>query len=433
MNKIKPTLLPARDLMRATNRINTLHAIRTAGSISRSELSAITGLSNSAITGLTAELIREGLVIEKTTSEHEGGRPPILLSLKPSGAYVVGVNLSVDKISSAIIDLKANVLAQHVLPLNRRYYEAEEIVDLIAQSVHACIWEANFSKEQISGVGLGVPGLVDHRTGKIRFLPNYAWKNVELRSLVEEKLHCPTYLENSSNTLALAEHWFGEGKGVRDFLVVTIENGVGLGIFAEEKLYRGHDGIAAEFGHLTIDPQGPECRCGKRGCIEAYVGGISTIEAAERLRRQGIWQPEDRGKLSFEQVVAGAREGVAPLQNIFANAGRVLALGVSHLINLFNPSKIIIAGRGVQAGGLLFDPFFEHLPGYVSNQFDWDESRIFIQQWTDMDWARGAGALVLQELFKTPIGYADLEMSDLRHNTAQKKRQKSAKQGKHHP
>jgi predicted NBD/HSP70 family sugar kinase len=408
--------LPARDLMKATNRINTLHAIRTAGTISRSDLAGITGLSHSSITGLTSELIKEGLVLEKATAGHDSGRPPIMLTINPAGAHVVGVNMSIAKISSVIINLEATVLARHILPLHRSNFTMEEIVDLIVQSIYTCIWQANFSKDQISGVGLGVPGLVNYRTGKISFLPNYDWKNVDLRSLVEEKLNHQTYIENSSNTLALAEHWFGEGKGIRNFLVVTIENGVGLGIFVEGNLYRGHDGIAGEFGHLTIDPQGPKCRCGKQGCIEAYVGLISIIDAARQLSQQGKWQPKYEEKITFEQVVAGAREGVVPLKSIFADAGRYLALGISHLINLYNPSKIIITGKGVQSGPLLFEPFYKYLPKYISNKFGWDESRIFVQQWTDMDWARGAGALVLQELFKSPVAYADMEISALQNS-----------------
>jgi transcriptional regulator of PTS gene len=272
------------------------------------------------------------------------------------------------------------------------------------RAVQACIWEANFAREQISGVGIGVPGLVDPETGYIRFLPNYGWKNVNLKELIQHKLNHLCFIDNSSNALALAEQWFGEGKGVDNFLVVTIENGVGLGAVINGRIYRGHEGIAGEFGHLTVNPDGPECRCGKKGCVEAYAGKIAIMRDARQAAMDGQWDCQDPDLLSYDDVVGLAQNGSSVLRQLFNRAGRMLGVGISHLITLFNPAKIIITGQSVRAGDLIFDDMYSTLAAYLSANFGPRTTEIIVQQWTEQDWARGAGALVLQELYKSPVG-----------------------------
>jgi predicted NBD/HSP70 family sugar kinase len=279
-----------------------------------------------------------------------------------------------------------------------------EIADSVVRAVQACIWEANFAKVQVSGIGIGLPGLVDPASGHIRFLPNYGWQNVNLKELVQDQLNHPCYIDNSTNTLALAEQWFGEGKGVENFLVVTIENGVGLGAVINGRIYRGHEGIAGEFGHLTIDPDGPECRCGKKGCVEAYAGKIAIMRDARQAAADGQWECENPGRFTYEDVVGAAQNGADVLARLFNRAGHILGVGISHLITLFNPSKIIITGQGVRAGDLIFDGMYATLDSSVSAKFGRRTTRIIVQQWTEQDWARGAGALVLQELYKSPVG-----------------------------
>jgi len=394
--------IPVRDFMRAMNRATILDAIRNAGLISRIDLARTTGFSQSSVTGLTAELIREQLIIEKKVGEYEGGRPPMLLSLNPDGAYVVGVNITFDTIVAVIINMEAKVLAIQRTPIEKNRHSVADIADSIVRAVQACIWEANFSKEQISGVGIGIPGLVDSDSGIIRFMPNYNWENVNLRDLVQVQLKHPIYIENSSNTLAIAEQWLGEGKGVGNFLVITLENGVGLGIVIQGHLYRGQSGTAGEFGHITIDPGGPPCRCGKNGCVEAYAGNISILRAARIAAQNGHWKPQN-ADITYDDVLNSARAGNACLIDIFKTAGQKLGLGISHLITLFNPAKIIFTGKGVQAGALMFDSMDAEMKQHLSPKFGPSETQIVIKNWNEKDWARGAGTLVLGELYKSPV------------------------------
>lgn len=393
--------------MRALNRAKILDTIRNAGLISRIDLARTTGLSQASVTGLTADLIKEQLIIEKKAGEYEGGRRPMLLALNPDGAYVVGVNITLNEAIAVIINLEAKVLATQRTPIDTDNHSVENIAECIVRTVQACIWEANFSKDQISGVGIGIPGLVDLGSGTIRFLPNYNWENVNLRDLVQAKLKHPSYIDNSSNTLAIAEQWFGEGRGVDNFLVVTIENGIGLGGVIRGQLYRGHDGTAGEFGHITIDPDGPPCRCGKNGCVEAYAGNISILRDARIAAQKGHWQPENTGEITYDDVLLAARKGQPILVDIFRIAGQKLGLGISHLITLFNPAKIVLTGKGVRAGGLLFDTMNAEVKRHLSTRFGPCETQLVVKRWSEEDWARGAGTLVLQELYKSPVSQMD--------------------------
>lgn len=396
--------IPVRDLMRVINRSKMLETIRTVGMISRIDLARTSGLSQALITGLTADLIKEGLIIEKQSGMYKGGRRPMLLALNPEGAFVVGVNLSMNEISVVIVNFEGTVVASNTQPLAPTHHSVAEITDSVVKAVQACIWEANFAREQIGGVGIGIPGLVNPNSGNIRFLPNYGWENVNLKERVQKRLKHPCYVDNSSNTLALAEQWFGAGKGVDNFLVVSIENGVGLGAVISGRIYRGEEGVGGEFGHITIDPDGPECRCGKKGCVEAYVGNIAIMRDAKQAALNGRWDCPAPDGFTYTDVVKAAKDGDAVLRHLFARAGHILGIGISHLIALFDPKKIVITGQGVQAGALIFNDMHATLDQYVSGKFGRRTVEIMVQEWTEQDWARGAGAMVLQELYKSPVG-----------------------------
>ncbi len=390
-----------RAFQKAQRRSDILGLIRTAGLLSRVELSRNTGLSKASVTGIIAELIEEGLVVEKSAGAYEGGRRPILLGINPDGAYAIGVNVSLEQIRVVIINFHAEVLASHEHSLSRNNYRPEEVVAHIGQAIKACMWESNLKREDISGVGLGIPGLVDASSGTIRFLPNYGWSNVPLRQMLEDEINHPVFIDNDSNNLAIAERWYGEGKGVNDFLVVTLQNGVGSGSVVHGQLLRGHLGIASEFGHMCIDPDGPLCRCGRQGCVEAYVGNNAIIRESKRLHAKGEWKgvvDEARG-IRFEDVLDELQCENPGLDEVYRLAGKVLGIGLRNLITIFNPKLIILTGKGTRAGEVLFNSMYSSMESLRSGKFGSYKTKIVINDWTEEDWARGAGTLVLQEIY----------------------------------
>ena len=391
-----------RDLIRAINRFNILNAIRSDGRLSRTDIARHTGLSQASVTGITAELIEEGLLKETAMGASEGGRRPVLLALDPAGAGALGVYLSISQISVVIIDFEATVKAAYHMPLEKPYYAPEELVEKTVQAIQACMWEGNFSKDRIAGVGVAVPGLVDSQTGKVRFLPNYQWSEVHLRDMLQSEIDHPTYIDNSANTLTISEQWFGEGRGLDNFALITLEHGIGMGLVINGQLFRGDKGIAGEVGHLTIDPRGPVCRCGRRGCLEALAGNYAILRDACQAAQDGLWSPPDPDHIAIETVLAAAQAGEPVLRRIYAEAGRVLGTAVANLAKILNPGKIFISGRGTAAGAMLFDSMFAIMPDTISDKLESDPE-VIVKPWGETDYARGAGVLVLQEIYKHPV------------------------------
>lgn len=390
-----------RELMRAINRFAILHAIRDAGTISRVDLARRTGLSQATVTGITALLLGEGMLVEQQSGRSDGGRRPVPLALNPQGAYTVGVHLSVDNISVVLMDLQAGILKTHTRQLDSGNCAAEEVVELLIESVQTCLWQADFSKNQISGIGVAIPGLIDSRTGFVHFVPNYHWSNIGLADRLRERMGVAVYVENSANTLAIFEQWFGIGRGTDNFLLITTEHGIGAGLVLDGKIYRGHRGIAGEFGHTVVDDKGPLCRCGQTGCLEAICGNNAILREAKEVLRQKRGRGKKDKELTIEEVLVEAKGGDAALREIYRKAGRTLGVGIGNICKLFDPEKIIITGKGVLAGELLFGPMRETLPAGISFARN-AGTRLFIQEWQPTLYARGAGALVLQEVYQSP-------------------------------
>lgn len=386
-----------RELIRAINRSHVLNAIKTYGPIGRAEIARRTSLSPATVTSISAKLISQNLVLEKSAGDSSGGRPPILLVINPQGGCVVGIKLTETNATCALTDLEASVTAKFSMPLSG--HDPVQVVDDLTRMVNSFIREQRISKKQLLGVGVGLAGIVDAENGVLRQSPIYGWDNVPLRDMLQRKLHIPVYIENDVNTLTLTERWFGHGQGVDNFLTVTVGRGVGLGIVANGQFYRGQTGGAGEFGHTVINPDGPLCACGKRGCLEAYVGDPGLIRAAQ--------ESVGRGELSVpvqnvDELLFLAQGGNLVAIQIFEQAGRILGIGIANLINLFNPKKIIISGEGTREGDFVFIPMKESIQqNTMPGLFDPDI--VEIAPWGDDAWARGAAGLVLREVFESPI------------------------------
>ncbi len=392
-----------RSYIRTLNRFNILNTIRTAGKVSRIEISKSLGLSKASLTGITAELIEEGLLIEEKPSIYKVGGRPILLSINPDGAYAVGVNWNINRIQAVVINFQAEIKADYAVSLDKEYYTPQDLVKKISAAVTGCIEKSGIDKKQISGVGVSVPGLVDSDNGIIRFLTNYGWTDVEFRSLLQDSVGLGVYIDNDANNVTIAEHWFGESCKSKNFLMIIIESGIGAGCVLNGQLVRGEFGIAGEFGHMSMDPiNGPMCRCGRRGCLGAYAGIYAIMKDIDRVTiNERRWQKSE--KLSFEDVIEAAMKGNSEFRKILNHAGRILGVGIAQLITLLNPEKIIITGTGAQAGDLMFSSMFDAIQNAKFDKIENCKPDILIKNWTTKDFAKGAGTLVLQELYKTPV------------------------------
>ncbi len=266
--------------MREINRSVILNLIKTNGPISRADIANRIGLSPATVTSITGILIDEDLIFEKETGDSSGGRPPILLDLNPRGGFVIGIKLMEMQAVAALTDLNATVLQKIKSDIKSK--EPREVVECLVQLVHDLIRDGGIPQERLLGVGIGLAGVVDSTRGILRKSPFLGWKDVPLRQLMQERLNVPIFLDNDVNTLTLGEKWLDDGVHVDDFIVVTVGRGIGMGIVLNGQIFRGSAGGAGEFGHLVINPEGPLCDCGNRGCLESYLGEGALLKQAQK-------------------------------------------------------------------------------------------------------------------------------------------------------
>ena len=380
-----------RDLIRAINRSIILNTIKTYGPIDRAQIARVTGLSPATVTGITSELIETDLVFEKAPGDSRGGRPPILLAINPKGGYVIGIKLMEDHAIGALTDLEATVIVKDLIQLPDQ--STTTVIRVLARLVERLISKAGIVKKKLIGVGIGLAGIVDFERGLLRQSPFFGWRDFPIRAQLQPHVKVPVYLDNDVNTLSMAEQWFGAGQGIDDFLTLTVGRGIGLGIVANGRFYRGTGGGAGEFGHTLIDPDGPVCDCGKRGCLETYVAYPGLIREAQSV---------NPNIMTIDDILV-LNESMDPdVKLVLEKAGDLLGRSVANLINLLNPKLIIVGGEGVRLGKNFFDPMQFAIKKYsVPEMFG--DCQIRIEPWGDDAWARGAASLVLRQLFENPV------------------------------
>lgn len=360
------TVQPAgKELIRDINRNSILNLIKTRGPISRARVAELVGLVPATVSAITRELLESGLVREVGAGDSRGGRKPILLQLNPQGGYTVGVKLTETEVIAALTDLDANLLTCQTYPLDSSHHPAE-VLRQVAQAVQDVR-----GGHPILGLGVGLAGVVDHGRGILRYSPILGWRDTAIAEPLAQHLGLPVYVDNDVNTLTIAEQWFGLGRGVNDFLVITLGRGIGMGLVLNGQFYRGWSGGAGELGHTTVAPEGAFCSCGKRGCLEA--------EAADPALERAGYSPEAQER-----------------------AGTYIGIAVANVVNLLNPELIILGGEGVQEAPHRLDSLQRELGAHLFAPLR-EGLRVEVEPSGDETWARGAASLVLGEVFRPPV------------------------------
>lgn len=393
---------------REASRQQVVSVIRTAGPIARIDIAQATGLSPSTVTAITAELIRAGLIEEvspETTPASAGrGRPRVALRLRGAAHIVAGIKVSSATISTILVDFDGTTLSEHVAPLPEAQIPPEGLVRRIVDTLTDAVAETGRGLGDVSGLGVGVSGVVDVPQGLVHWSPSLNRRNVSLRDMLEAALPMPVFLDNDANSVAKAEQLFGEGQGVRDFLVVTIEHGVGLGIVIDGEIYRGTRGCGAEFGHTKVHLGGALCRCGQRGCLEAYVADYALLrEASVTLPGLVGETPEEK----LDALFAAAQTGDGTAQSILGRTSQMFAMGLANLVNIFDPALIIVSGERMSHDFLFSDEVIALMRTQII-QVDAPPPEVRIHKWGDMMWAKGAAAYAMEGV----TGLAVRQLSD---------------------
>lgn len=400
-------------LMRAINNFQVIDAIRRHGPISRVEIADRTALSPTTVSSITSTLLSDNLIVRAesqpvtegglvpreygVTQDHARGRPRVMLTLNPEAAFVAGVKLAPDRITVAVTDYRAEVLGTLSLPVCVNSLSLPEIVDLVADCVMRCARSADLDIHELSGICVGLPGIIERSSGLCLQSALFTEQNIPLADELEKKLSVKVALDTDANLISLAESWFGQGRDIDDFLVISVEQNLGLGIMHRGELFRGANGLCPDIGNLLVYPEKDQ--------TPQRLASVASVDAM--LRSAGTWthepdtQPDVGVTEAVDLLIKRAHAGDERAVRAFERAGRALGAAISSLTILFAPARVILVGAGVASGSLLLDPLrdvvAEDTPAILNAA-----TQITAHEWNDDIWARGAAAMTLRDLYGMP-------------------------------
>ena len=378
-------------VVRALNRNAILNMLLRNGPLSRVQLKDHSGLSGAAVTGVVAELIEDGLVEEMEVGLSTGGRPPILLTVNYDARAAVGFKLMERGLDAVLTNLSGEV--QRHIRRDLPDTQPDTVVRTAAAVTETLLAESGVPRERLAGIGMGLPGVIDSKSGVCVHSSYLKWHGVPIADLLAQAIGVPAIIDNDVNAFAAAERLFGHGRHAMDLAVVTVGRGIGAGLVTGGRAYRGARGGAGELGHTIVERVGRPCDCGKRGCLEAYASEPALVARA----RETV--PElDLG--TIEAVLAHADE--PQVHALLADAGERVGIALANLVNLFNPELIVIGGEGVRLGDVYFSALRRALR---ANAFDGlaDDLPVIIEPWGNEAWARGAASLAISRTFDLEV------------------------------
>lgn len=328
---------------------------------SRAAVARATGLAKPSVSAIIDSLLDEGVLITAGVGEagDVGGRRPNLVAFNPDARAHLGIHLGVERSSVAIADALGRTLAQGSVTSSAG--DPERGVKNLRAVIRRTASRAGVPVERIASAGVSVAGLVDHRNGHCVLAPNLEWRDVPLRELVEHHLEVPAVVYNEAHAGALAEQANGAADGVQSFVRLNVGYGVGSGVVLESRLYCGSTGIGGEVGHCCIDPNGRQCACGNRGCVEtvaARPGILRTVAEATRDGARTSLTPDS----DFDDILTAAHNGDEVATRALHDAGTGLGRGIAYLLNVLNPERVVIGGPVAAAGDLLLNAARKAIP-----------------------------------------------------------------------
>lgn len=341
-------------VVKKENKSLVLHVIKENAPISRAEVAVKTGLNKGTVSSLVTELIEEDLLLESGPGLSSGGRRPVMLLFNQKAGYSIGVDIGVNYILGILTDLQGDIREEELVHFNS--LSLEEVKGILFETIDKLLALTPKSTYGAVGIGVGVPGTVSS-DGNILLAPNLGWKNVPLKSILEEKYQLPVCIENEANAGAHGEKCFGTGTNLENIVYVSGGIGIGVGLILDGNLYKGTKGLSGELGHMTIESHGIECRCGNKGCWELYASEKALINRSEELGISG----SKKGDNTLEILLQHAADGEAETLMLFREIGSYLGIGISNIINIFNPEQVIIGNRIALCEDLMKDALMQEI------------------------------------------------------------------------
>lgn len=345
--------MQSRESVKTYNRSIVFEILRKNEEVYRAELARSTGLSMPTIMKITDDFVQSGLVAAVGRGTSSGGKPPMLLKLIPESRLFVGVDISGAMYKCIIMDLKGCVVFRKNCMRNdvrRKSSDVETIIGFIDSAID----ESGVEYDRLNGLGIGVPGIVKAGEGIIATSIDFGWKDLNLVEPLKRHFNMPIFVENSSKVMAVGEQWFGTGRECDNFALITVGRGIGAAYIINGELYSGANNQGGEIGHMVIDPSGPECKCGKRGCLETYASGKAIERRAKEaiisgkttiLRDMTVGNPET---VTTEMVFYAAANGDEVARTITDDVFERLSVGIGNLVSLLDCERIVLTGYVVK-------------------------------------------------------------------------------------
>lgn len=399
---LKNFKLASSQTARDINRRIVLNIIRTRQPLSRADVSRLTGLQRSTVSLIVDQLLKEGWIVEGEQGRLPRGRRPTYLELNASRIRVVGVNVRPSETTIALSDVNAQFLSQETFDTPE---DPKVFVNQLCRSVRAFL---EFDPELLyEGIGVSLPGRVDKQTQRLAFAPNLGWHDVDIKTPLEQATGLSVDAENAANACALAEVYFGRhANGAENLVALAVSEGIGTGIITNGQLVTGPSGLAGEFGHISIDADGPLCRCGNHGCWEVFASEWAAMryysEAASAKPRKGsagsALPPEH--STSFSQIVELAVDRQdSRAREALEKMAYYLGVGMSVVIRSFTPSVLLVIGEVTRAWPLV-EPIMRQ--AIEARAVSLAATQIVPTEHELQPRLQGAVALVLQKHFGAP-------------------------------
>jgi predicted NBD/HSP70 family sugar kinase len=389
------------DTVRNINRRIILDLIRTRQPVSRADLARLSGMQRSTISLITEQLLTEQWITQGALGHLPRGRKPRFLHLNVERAGIIGVNVRPTSTTIALANLNAQFIAHESFATNPNPKIFTKDLTERLQSFIKLHPQVYFE-----GIGVSIPGRVDSISKRIVFAPNLGWRDVDLQTPVERATNLLVEIENAANACALAEIWFDKrSDGIQDLIALTVSEGIGTGIIANGQLLRGANGVAGEFGHVSIDGTGPLCNCGNRGCWEVFASNTAAINEYVKAvsngnsRRQNNQFESD--KPSFDDILHLSEQGDAKAIDAIERMAHYLGIGLSMLISGMAPSMIVVIGE-VTRSWKRIEPIIKNVLKARLQESPM-VTRIIPAEDSLQPRLRGSMALILQKHFGAPL------------------------------
>ena len=385
--------------MRAQHSRLILNLLWKQREISRAELARRTSLSRSTVSAIVTDLLNTGLAKEARAGASSGGRRPILLEFQDQSSFILGIELGATHVSCVLTDLRCNVRASWSAPAPVRD-EPKVALEKMTMAVRSVLEADGVQLSEVLGIGVAVPSPVDReRPGELLPLVVPKWEGHNIATHLEDSFKRPVFVDNDANLGALAELWWGAGSTVSDLAYIKVATGIGAGLIINDHIFRGSGGIAGEIGHTSIDPNGPQCICGLKGCLTTFIGTPALLERAKNeLRTRG----SDRlPPSSIDELVNAALDGDPMSVDLIHYAGDKLGVGIANMLNLLNPKTVVVGGGIARAGDLLLDGVRKTIQG-LSLPASICNTGIRTTSLNEWGIAVGAATLVLQVALDAP-------------------------------